>query len=124
MPTDEPGRGREATVAVKRGDHRFERVGENGRIAAPAGFLLALRQPEKSAEVDAARHIGERIAIDQRGVAAGKVSFILTRKALGQEIGDDETENPIAEKLESLECAGVMVSRGFRQTRMGERGNQ
>ena len=73
----EPGRGLEPAVEVHRGDDRLHRVGQDRRLGAPTRRVLALAQPQRRAEVELLRDVGERLGAHDRGAE-------LRQLALGQ----------------------------------------
>jgi len=60
---------------IHRADHRFEAVGEQRGLLAPAGVLLAATEEERLAEPDIARHHRERRARDDGRLDAGEVAL-------------------------------------------------
>src|SRR5262249_6258471 len=78
-------------------------------------------------ELEPARYVGQRPHVDDRRAQLGKLPFGQVRIAKVQRVGDDETENRIAEELQSLvgRQAAVLVSeRPMRQSTLQQSGGQ
>lgn len=125
-PDERCGR-RQPAVAIQRGDHRLQRIRENGRILAAAGRIFALGQAEMATKTDRPRHARQSIALNHRGVTLGDIAFAFTRKLLQQHFSDDQRQHSVAEEFEALKRAAGLRARtadraGMRQRRRQQAG--
>src|SRR5262245_11591190 len=95
---------------VDRAEHGLERVGQDRRLLAAAGLLLALAEQQVVAEVELVGHLGQRDGVDGRLAAVGQLA--LAEPGVGVEgmVGDDGPEHRVAEELEPFVgvVAGVL----------------
>src|SRR3954469_15035520 len=67
QPTDHGGRGLEPAVEVDRADQRLHRVGQDRRLVAAPGDLLAPAQAQPLAELHGPRDAGQGARVDDAG---------------------------------------------------------
>ncbi len=96
-----PG-GVDAAVEVDGGDHRFEHVGEQGRLGAAAGLGFAPAEQQIVAEAEPPADAGERGGRDERGLGLRLRAFRVVGELAIEQVGDDESEHRVAQELERL----------------------
>lgn len=89
-----------------RADQRFQRIREQCRPLAAAGFLFACAQPQRIAERDAGGDVRQRVFLDQRGTQPRQQTFRCVRKPPEQQIGGHAVEHRVAQQLESFVMSG------------------
>ena len=101
-PQDELAGGVPSTVEVDGGDHGLHRVGEDRRLVAAAGRVLALAEQQARAEPELGRDLGEHLGVDDRGAQLGELAFGQLGVLGEHVVGDDDPEHGVAEELEPL----------------------
>src|SRR4051794_34015949 len=96
----QPAGGIEPAVEVHRGDDRLHRVGEDRRLRASAGRVLALAEAQRRPEVELLRDLAEGLGTHHRRPQLRQLALGQLRVLLVGETGDDETEHRVAEEFE------------------------
>lgn len=92
----------EALVEIDRADHRFEGVGEDGRLVPAARALFTAAEPDEGAEFEPAAHLRQRTRVDHRGPQLGQLAFGQVGVGAVQRVRDDEAEHGVPEELQPL----------------------
>ncbi len=101
-PVHQLGRRVEALVEIDRADHRFEGVGEDGRLVPAARALFAPAEPDEGAEFESATHVRQRTRVDHRGPQLGQLAFGQVGVGAVQRVGDHQAEHGVPEELQAL----------------------
>ena len=102
QPVDERARLRQAPLDVDGADDRLEGVGQDRGLVAPARAFLAPAQPDVVAQMQPARHVGQRPHVDHRRTQLGQVPLGQIGILAEQRVGDDQPEHRVAEELQPL----------------------
>ena len=116
-PQHEVARDRETTVEVHRGDDRFEGVGEDRLLGAPARRVLALAQEQVRAEIDLLRDLREHPRVHDAGADLRELPFGEIGEVLEHVVRHDEPEHGVAEELEPFVRRRSFVLRAPRPVR-------
>src|SRR4051794_8502967 len=110
----------EAAAEVDRTDHGLDRVGEDRRLVAATGRLLALAELDVLAEADGAGHLSQGAGVDDGRAQLGQQS--LGERGLGdvEGLGDDHPEHRVPEELEPLVGGHATVLVGVGPVRQGK----
>ena len=99
---DEIARGGKSAIEIDRGDHGFADIGENARIARGTRGRLRARNYHEPFEPDRGGDPGQRLAPYQLGQSSRQMSLGFISEARPQQIGNDQTQHPVAQKLQSF----------------------
>ncbi len=121
---DEVACGGKPAIEEERGDHRLAHIGKDAGVVAHAGRILVrarrlIRGPSPSAH----RHLGQRLAPHQMGVAPREFAFRLVGKAAPQQFCDDQPQDPVAQEFQSFVAAPRAAApphRAAMRQRLGE----
>src|SRR5262249_29147692 len=83
-------------------EHRLTSIGEDRLLAAAAAVGLASAHQDELAELPVLRDLGAGLGAHQLIVAPRKLPFARLGKACGQELGNGEPENAVAQEFEPL----------------------
>ena len=92
----------EALVEIDRADHRFQGVGEDGRLVPAARALFAPAEPDEGAQVEAAADLRQRTRVDHRGPQLGQLAFGQVGVGAVQRVRDHQAEHGVPEELQPL----------------------
>ena len=104
---------------VDRADHGLDGVGQDRRLVATAGGLLAATELDVLAEADHAGDLGERAGVDDGGAELGQPALGEVGVEQVERLGDDDAEHGVAEELEALVGRQPAVLVGVRAVRQG-----
>jgi hypothetical protein len=110
-------------IQVDRPQHRLEGVGQDTVEVTATSLVNAPAHPQVLAEVDTARRGRQRAGADDGGSVQGQGALPGLRVAAIQQLGGDQLEDGVAEKLEALVVAravGVLVRVGAVGERLQE----
>ena len=95
---------------VRGADDRLHGVGEDRRLLAPAGELLALAEQQVLADAEALGHLGQGDGVHDRLADLGEGALVEVGVHAVHVVGDDHAEHGVAEELEALVrgVAGVL----------------
>ena len=96
-----------AAVEVDRAEHRLEGVGQDGVLIATSGGPLTAAEVDVLSETERTRDLGEGALVDHRLAQVGEGPLGEIGEPLEDQIGDHETEDGIAEELETLVALGI-----------------
>ena len=115
----DPPAGLDVRIQVHRGDHRFQRIGQDGIAAVPAGFHFARPEHQAGTEIEFTRDRGQRGFAHQLRPGARERALVGGRPARVERLGDQRTEDRIAQKLEALVVrrAGAAMRQRLHQQR-------
>src|SRR5262249_16062904 len=97
----------------------FADIGEDRGALTSARIGLGSTEPDGGAEIDLARHLGAGLLADEVGEPARQFAFVGFDERAKQHLGNNQTEDVIAEKLEALIAARPALAAQCRN--MGER---
>ena len=110
-----------AAVEIDGTEDGLESVAEGGRFFASAVFIFTVAEDEIGAEVEGAAAFGESGAVDEFGAGFGERAFVVVGKAGVKIVGEDEGQDGVAEKFETLVGLGAgVVFVGNGRVREGE----
>ena len=104
---DEAARRLQAAIQIQRADQRLHRVGQHRRALAHAGAWLPRATPTAPPAARAARRSRPAPAARPDGRAAGRARPPARRETLGQPLGDQQAEHPVADEFQPLVRAGA-----------------
>src|SRR4051794_15205233 len=116
---DDLGGALEAAGEVDRPDHRLDGVGQDRRLLAASGGVLAAAELDVGAEPDRAADAGQRAGIDDRRAELGQMALGEVGVGAVEGLGDDDAEHGVAEELEALVGRQAAVLVGVRAVREG-----
>src|SRR6476620_304254 len=99
----------EPEIEVDGAEDRFQSVREDARLVPAAGLLLALPQQDDRSQIQVARDIGECRHVHDRRPELGEVTLGHAGVHPVRQIGYDEAEHRIPEKLEPRVGDGEIV---------------
>src|SRR5690606_872740 len=88
----------------------FHRIGENRFAPMAAAFHFAGTQSQVFAQLQFARELSQRLALDQRRAHAGEVAFAGIGKLREQRFGNNQINDGIAEEFEALVVRAASAS--------------
>src|SRR5439155_487808 len=97
---DQLASGIETQVDVDGTENGFQRVGEDARLVAAAGLLLALAQQDDRPQVEVACHVRERRHVHDRRAELREITLGHARVHPVRQIGHDQAEHRITQELE------------------------
>lgn len=114
---DKIAAGVEAGVQIDGADNGFERIGEDGGAPPAAAFEFAPAQYDLIGQPDLAADLGQLFPLDQGGPEAGQFALARLGETLVQGIGDDKTQQGVAEVLQPFVIvpASAAVRQGLLQ---------
>lgn len=114
---DKIAAGIEAGIQIDGADDGLKRVGEDGRAPPAAAFELAPAQYDLIGQPDLAADLGQLFPLDQGGPEAGQFAFGRPRETLVQGIGDNKTQQGVAEVFQPFVVvpASAAVRQGLLQ---------
>ena len=114
---DKIAAGIEASVQIDGADDGLERIGEDGGAPPAAAFELALTQYDPIGQPDLAADLGQLFPLDQGGPEAGQFALARLRETLVQAIGDNKTQQGVAEVFQPFVIvpASAAVRQGLLQ---------
>ena len=121
LAPDELRRGLEPGVEIDGRDDRLAGVGEQRRLATPAGLLLAAAEQQVLAETERLAQARQPPGRDQRGADLRLRAFVQVGILAVERFGDDQADDGVAEELERLvvgDAAGDVLVRA-RSMRQG-----
>ena len=124
---DDLGRPLDAELDVDGADDGLDGVGEDRRLAPPAGGLLAPAEPDVVAEGEHLRHLGERLGAHDRGAQLGQLALREVGVGAEQGVRHDQPEDRVAQELQALVVGHLPVlvrERAVRQRMLEEVGVQ
>ena len=92
----------ETAVEIERRDQRLAGIGEQRRLAAAAGLLLAAPEDQVIAEIETLGDAREAPGRDQRRLDLRLLPFVELRILAIERVRDHEPEHGVAEELERL----------------------
>ena len=97
---------------LRQSEDGLEGIGQNGVAVMPAAFALSGPQLQVTANLQALRQIGQRLAPHQAGAQSAEFAFPGLRVTVEQFRRDDAPEQCVAEELQSLvvPAAGAAMS--------------
>ena len=110
---DEAPRSINPAIEIEGSDQRLAGIAQDGRLLPPPGTRLAGRHDDRLVNSAGDRHTGAGFHPDKRVEFQGQRPFALAGKARHQHLGDEETQNPVAQEFKAFV---VLLAR----TRMGE----
>jgi hypothetical protein len=117
--------GVETVLEVHRADERLGGVGEDARLGAPAGQLLAAAQVEMRTQpvvTEGGGHAGEGVHVHHARPQLGELPLGQLRVVAVEPFGDNDREHRVAEELQPLVGGqpAVLVRVGTMREREGE----
>ena len=109
----------EAPGEVDRPDHRLDGVGQDRRLVAPPGGLLAPAEPDVLTQADRASDLGQRAGVDDGGAQLGQPALGEVGMGAVERLGDDHAEHGVAEELQPLVGGQPAVLVGVRAVGQG-----
>ena len=104
-PVDQGPGGFHAAVQVHRREHGLRCVGQDGGPLTAAAGLLALAQPQLTAQAQALGHLIQALLAHQRRPHPGQVSLRQVRVLVIQIVRRDQTQHGVPQKLQPLVAA-------------------
>ncbi len=96
----------QAAIEIEGGEQGFDRVGEQGGLAAASGFFLSPAKPEVAPQMQLVGAVQEMIGIDEMGAKLGKLTLLIGREALKKLLAGDQLQDGVAEEFELLIVSG------------------
>ena len=118
-PVHDLGGHLDAAAEVDGADHGLDGVGEDRRLVAAAGGLLAAAELDVLAEPDAAADLGQRAGVDDRGAQLGQPALGEVGVGEVEGLGDDDAEHGVTEELQPLVGRQPTVLVGVRAVGQG-----
>ena len=101
-PVHDLGGHLDAAAEVHGADHGLDGVGEDRRLVAAAGGLLAAAELDVLAEPDAAADLGQRAGVDDGRPQLGQPALGEVGVGAVERLGDDDAEHGVTEELQAL----------------------
>jgi len=102
MPVDHLAGRFESAIQVHRSNQGLDRVGENGIARPPPGTLLGIIEQQILAQIEIAADAAEIDPVDEKGFVIGQHPLLLIREFGVEILGHHQSEDRIAEKLETF----------------------
>ena len=99
----------DSSVQIDRGDHRFEQIRQQRLFPPPARLFLPHSQVNHLSHAVRLRFFRQTVGTHQIGLDLRERPFVELGKTLKKHVADDEAENGIAEELERLVIADILL---------------